>query len=72
MPTLEMAQPVVGAVLGVVVLGETLSAGRAGVIALIAAGLVMAAAIVKLAHVDAVDTRGRVDATLGELVGQPA
>lgn len=72
MPTLEMAQPVVGAVLGVVVLGETLSAGRAGMIALIVAGLVMTAAIVKLAHVDAVGTRGRVDASLGELVGQPA
>jgi drug/metabolite transporter (DMT)-like permease len=72
MPTLEMAQPVVAAVLGVVVLGETLSGGRAGVIALIAAGLVMTAAIVKLAHVDAVITQDSVDATLGDLVGQPA
>lgn len=72
MPTLEMAQPVVAAVLGVVVLGETLNAGRAGMVALVAAGLVMTAAIVKLAHVDAVTTQDRVDATLGDLVGQPA
>ncbi len=71
MPTLEMAQPVVAAVLGVVVLGETLSAGRAGMIALTAAALVMTAAIIKLAHVDAVATQDSVDATLGELVSQP-
>lgn len=41
MPTLEVSQPVVGAVLGVVVLDETLDAGRAGMIALAAAVLVM-------------------------------
>jgi hypothetical protein len=50
MPTLQMSQPVVAAVLGVVVLGETLNTGRAGMIALVAAALVMTAAIVKLAR----------------------
>jgi drug/metabolite transporter (DMT)-like permease len=54
MPTLQVSQPVVAAVLGVVVLGETLNTGRAGTIALAAAGLVMAAAIFELARVEAV------------------
>ena len=56
MPTLQMSQPVVGAVLGIVVLGETLNTGRAGMIALVAAVLAMTVAIVKLARVDAVPT----------------
>jgi len=72
MPTLEMSQPVVGAVLGVVVLDETLSTGRAGVIALVAAALVMTAAIVKLARVEAVATRRTVEAERHDAVGQPA
>ena len=72
MPTLQMSQPVVAAVLGVVVLGETLNAGRAGIIALVAAGLVTMAAIVKLARVEAVVTRDGVEAGRRDTVGQPA
>lgn len=72
MPTLQMSQPVVAAVLGVVVLGETLNTGRAGMIALVAAALVMTAAIVKLARVEAVSTRDSVEAQLRDEVGSPA
>ncbi|OBG97630.1 hypothetical protein A5697_18300 [Mycobacterium sp. E3251] len=72
MPTLEVSQPVVGAALGVLVLDETLDAGRAGMIALAAAVLVMAAAIVKLARVEAASTRDRVEAELHDAVDQPA
>ncbi|OBI46320.1 DMT family transporter [Mycobacterium sp. E796] len=72
MPTLQMSQPVVAAVLGVVVLGETLSAGRAGIVALVVAGLVMTAAIFKLARVEAVVTRDGVEAGRRRQVGQPA
>lgn len=72
MPTLEMSQPVVGAVLGVAVLDETLSASHIGILALAVAVVVMTMAIVKLAHVDAVTTRDRADAALEDLVGQPA
>lgn len=72
MPTLEMSQPVVAAVLGVVVLGETLNTGVAATIALAAAALVMAAAIVQLARVDAVAIRDRVETNLRDAVGQPA
>jgi drug/metabolite transporter (DMT)-like permease len=72
MPTLQMSQPVVAAVLGVVVLGETLNTGRAGIIALVAAALVMTAAIVKLARVEAVATRDRVEAELHDEAGLPA
>ncbi len=69
MPTLQMSQPVMGAVLGVVVLDETLGTGRAGMIALSAAVLVMTAATVKLARVEAVATRNRIEAKLREPVG---
>ena len=72
MPTLQVSQPVVAAVLGVVVLGETLNTGRVGMIALVAAALVMTAAIVKLARVEAVDTRDMVEAQLHGEVGSPA
>lgn len=72
MPTLQMSQPVVAAVLGVVVLGETLNAGRAGMVALVAAALVMTAAIVKLARVEAVGTRDRVEAQSRDEIGAPA
>lgn len=72
MPTLQMSQPVVAAVLGVVVLGETLNTGRAGMIALVAAALAMTAAIVKLARVEAVSTRDSVEAQLRDEVGSPA
>jgi hypothetical protein len=61
MPTLQVSQPVVWALLGVVVLGETLDTGRAGLIALAVAVLVMAAAIVDLARDQAVATRDRID-----------
>jgi drug/metabolite transporter (DMT)-like permease len=53
MPTLEVSQPVVAALLGVVVLGETLNTGRAGMVALVVAALVVTAATVELARVDA-------------------
>ena len=56
----------------VVVLDETLDARRAGKIALATAVLVMTAAIVKLARVEAVTTRDRVDAEPHDRVGQPA
>ncbi|OBF01869.1 DMT family transporter [Mycobacterium sp. 852002-10029_SCH5224772] len=72
MPTLQMSQPVVAAVLGVVVLGETLNTGRAGLIALAAAAVVMTAAIIKLARVEAGATRDRVEARRHEEAGQPA
>ncbi|OBB78904.1 hypothetical protein A5760_01745 [Mycobacterium colombiense] len=72
MPTLQMSQPVVAAVLGVVVLGETLNTGRAGMIALVAAALAMTAAIVKLARVEAVSTRDSVEAQLRDEVRSPA
>ncbi len=72
MPTLQMSQPVVAAVLGVVVLGETLNTGRVGIIALVAAALVMTAAIVKLARVEAVATRDGVEAELHDGAGLPA
>lgn len=66
MPTLEVSQPVVAAALGVVVLGETLGTGRAGMLALAVAVLVMTAATVELARVDASATRDRVDARLAD------
>ncbi len=71
MPTLQMSQPVVAAVLGVVVLGEALNTGRAGVLALATAALVATAAIVRLARVEAVATRDGVDARRRDAVGQP-
>lgn len=54
MPALEVSQPLVAAVLGVVVLGETLNTGRVGLVALAAAALVMTVALAKLARVEAV------------------
>ncbi|OBI19372.1 hypothetical protein A5712_19245 [Mycobacterium sp. E2327] len=72
MPMLQMSQPVVASVLGVVVLGETLNAGRAGIAALVVAALVMTAAIFKLARVEAVATRDGVEAGRRRQVGLPA
>lgn len=72
MPALQVSQPVVGAALGVVVLDETLDAGRAGTLALAVAVVVVAAAIVKLARVEAVTTSDRVEAELRRTAGQPA
>lgn len=57
MPALQVSQPVVATTLGVVVLGETLSTGWAGLIGLAAAIVVMAAAVVKLARVEAAAAR---------------
>ncbi|GBE67013.1 hypothetical protein MFM001_34750 [Mycobacterium sp. MFM001] len=56
LPTMTVTEPVVGAVLGVVVLGETLHTGRAGFVALAAAVVVMAAATVALAYSEAAAT----------------
>jgi drug/metabolite transporter (DMT)-like permease len=72
MPTLQVSQPVVATLLGVVVLGETLNTGRGGMVALIAAALVMAAATAELARVDAVATGKRVETALGGEVEQQA
>jgi drug/metabolite transporter (DMT)-like permease len=72
MPTLQVSQPVVATLLGVVVLGETLSTGRGGMVALIAAALVMAAATAELARVDAVATGKRVETALRGEVEQQA
>ncbi|WP_343600770.1 DMT family transporter [Mycobacterium sp.] len=72
MPTLEVTQPVVAAVLGVVVLGETLDTGRAGMVVLAGAALAMTAATVELARGDAVATRRRLRGRLHRRVEQPA
>jgi drug/metabolite transporter (DMT)-like permease len=72
MPTLQISQPVVAAVLGVVVLDETLDTGRGGLIALAAAAPVAAAAVVKLARVEADATRSRAKAKVKDAVDQPA
>ncbi len=72
MPTLEVSQPVVAAVLGVLVLGETLGTGRAGMLALAVAVLAMAVATVELARGDASATQHRIEARLGDATGQPA
>jgi drug/metabolite transporter (DMT)-like permease len=72
MPTLQVSQPVAAALLGVVVLDETLNTGRAGMVALIAAALVVAVATVQLARVDAVETTERVEATVDDTAELPA
>jgi drug/metabolite transporter (DMT)-like permease len=56
MPALQVSQPVVAAVLGVVVLDETLNTGRAGLIVIYLALALMAAAILRLARIDAAAT----------------
>ncbi len=72
MPTLQVSQPVVAAVVGVAVLGETLDAGPAGLLALAAATLVMVTAIFNLARVDAVATQSEVEEDRRVPLGQPA
>jgi hypothetical protein len=72
MPTLQISQPVVAAVLGVVVLDETLNTGRAQIVALAAAAVVTVAAILKLARVEAVATRDMVDTGQVTPAGQAA
>lgn len=72
MPALQVSQPLVAAVLGVVVLDETVYTGRAGIVALTTAVLVMAVAIVRLATVEAVTTGNRVEANARNPVSLPA
>jgi hypothetical protein len=72
MPALQVSQPLVAAVLGVVVLDETVYTGRAGIVALTTAVLVMAVAIVRLATVEAVTTGNRVEANVRNPVSLPA
>lgn len=55
MPALEVSQPIVAAGLSVVVLGETLNTGGLPMVILSAATLVMVAAIIKLARVEAAE-----------------
>ncbi|BBY25387.1 DMT family transporter [Mycobacterium stomatepiae] len=71
MPALQVSQPVVAALLGVVVLGETLNGGRAVMIGLVLAAVAMTAAIVKLARVEAVATREQVEASRQYPASQP-
>jgi drug/metabolite transporter (DMT)-like permease len=71
MPALQMSQPVVGTLLGVVGLGETLTTSRVGIAALTTAVLVMAVAIYALARVEAVTTRNRVEEEVREEVSAP-
>jgi drug/metabolite transporter (DMT)-like permease len=72
MPTLQVSQPIVAAVLGVVVLDETLNTGRAGMVALAVAAVVMTVAIFHLARVDAEATRrGVEDEQRGGSLDQP-
>lgn len=68
MPTLAVSQPVVAAVLGVVVLDETLRSGRAVMVALVVAALVMTVAIVRLARVEAAATDRQADSQRQDLV----
>jgi drug/metabolite transporter (DMT)-like permease len=68
MPTLQVSQPVVAAVLGVAVLDEKLNTGLAGAAALVVAGLVMAAAIFKLAGVEAVAAGNGFEGTVQDSV----
>jgi len=55
LPTMTVAEPVVGAVLGVVVLGETLRPGDAGWLTLVVAVAVMVVATAALARGEAAD-----------------
>ncbi|OBJ61833.1 DMT family transporter [Mycobacterium sp. 1423905.2] len=72
MPTLQVSQPVVAAVLGITVLDETLTPGRLGMIALVAAAAVMMAAIIKLARVEAVSAAELSESAPDDAVGKPA
>lgn len=56
LPTMTVTEPVVGAVLGIVVLGETLQTGEYRLFALVAAFLVVVAATAALARSEAVAT----------------
>jgi hypothetical protein len=54
MPILQVSQPVVAALLGFVVLGETLNTGRGAVIVLTVTVITMVAAVYALSRIDAV------------------
>jgi drug/metabolite transporter (DMT)-like permease len=54
LPTMTVVEPIVGSVLGIVVLGETLRPGDAGWLTLIVAVAVMVVATAALAHDEAV------------------
>ena len=68
MPALQMSQPVVAAVLGVVVLGEKLNASRTGLVAMGFALVVMMAAVFQLARLGAVATERAADEQLQDAV----
>ena len=53
LPTLTVTEPMVGSILGVVVLGETLHPGRAGWAVLVVTVAVMVVATARLARVEA-------------------
>ncbi|WP_197381106.1 DMT family transporter [Mycolicibacterium mengxianglii] len=57
LPTMTVTEPIVGSVLGIVVLGETLRPGEAGLFVLIAAIAVMVVATAMLARGEASDAR---------------
>ena len=65
LPAVTVAEPVVGSILGVAVLGETLRTDGVGLVALGVSVAVMAAATVALAHSQAVAAPSR------EQRGQP-
>lgn len=69
MPTLEVSQPLVAALLGVVVLGETLNTGPMGMAVLAASVVAMTVATVELARGDAVATHSRIQAKLSGVTG---
>jgi drug/metabolite transporter (DMT)-like permease len=71
MPTMEVTQPVVAALLGVVVLGETLNTSETGIFALAVAALAMAVATTELARGDAVATHSRIRIKLHRFARQP-
>ena len=54
LPAVTVAEPIVGSVLGVTVLGETLNTNNVGLVAIVVSVAVMAAATVALAHSQAV------------------
>jgi drug/metabolite transporter (DMT)-like permease len=68
MPALQMSQPVVAAVLGMVVLGEKLNASRTGLVAMGFALVVMMAAVFRLARLGAVATERAADEQLQDAV----
>jgi hypothetical protein len=70
MPAMTVAKPVVGSLLGVVVLGETLQAGEDTFFVLLVAAVVMVIATAALARGEAASVQGPRDPLFG--TGQPA